>query len=82
MRRFELAEMLLAHFLDRHSGGFFFTADDQQPQTPLARQKQWQDSSTPSGNSLAAMALVRLGKLTGRMEYLESAAPRSAPPPV
>jgi hypothetical protein len=69
----QLAEMLLAHFLDRRSGGFFFTADDQQPQTPLARQKEWQDSSTPSGNALAAAALVRLGKLTGRAEYLEAA---------
>ncbi len=29
--------------------------------------------STPSGNALAAAALVRLGKLTGRVEYLEAA---------
>ena len=68
-----LADVLLAHFLDGEAGGFFFTADDQQQQTPLARQKEWQDSSTPGGNALAATALVQLGKLTGRTEYLEAA---------
>ena len=69
-----LADVLLVHFLDRQPDGFFFTADDQQQQTPLARQKEWQDSSTPSGNALAAAVLLRLGKLTGRAEYLEAAA--------
>ena len=66
-----LADILLARFADPAAGGFFFTADDQP--APLGRQKEWQDSATPSGNSLAAMALLRLGKLTGRTEYLESA---------
>ena len=66
-----LADILLARFADPAAGGFFFTADDQP--APLGRQKEWQDSATPSGNSLAAMALLRLGKLTGRSNYLESA---------
>jgi hypothetical protein len=66
-----LADILLARFGDPAAGGFYFTADDQP--TPLGRQKEWQDSATPSGNSLAAMALLRLGKLTGRTDYLESA---------
>jgi hypothetical protein len=66
-----LADTLLARFADPAAGGFFFTADDQP--APLGRQKEWQDSATPSGNSLAAMALLRLGKLTGRATYLESA---------
>ncbi len=66
-----LADTMLAKFADPDGGGFFFTADDQP--TPLGRQKEWQDSATPSGNSLAATALLRLGKLTGRTDYLESA---------
>jgi uncharacterized protein YyaL (SSP411 family) len=66
-----LADILLARFADPAAGGFFLTADDQP--TPLGRQKEWQDSATPSGNSLAAMALLRLGKLTGSTDFLESA---------
>ena len=68
-----LANTLLAHFRDPAGGGFFFTADDAEQPTPLARQKEWQDSSTPSGNALAATALLRLGKLTGRQDYLDAA---------
>jgi uncharacterized protein len=66
-----LADILLARFADPSAGGFFFTADDQP--APLGRQKEWQDSATPSGNSLAATALLRLGKLIGRTDYLDSA---------
>jgi hypothetical protein len=66
-----LADVLLSRFADPAGGGFFFTSVDQP--TPLGRQKEWQDSATPSGNSLAATALLRLGKLTARTDYLESA---------
>jgi hypothetical protein len=47
-----LADILLAHFADSDSGGFFFTSDDHEEL--VARQKDWQDSATPSGNALAA----------------------------
>jgi uncharacterized protein YyaL (SSP411 family) len=67
----ELADQTLAHFLDRESGGFFYTADD--AEQLITRQKDLQDSATPSGNSMAATALVRLGKLTGRNDFLEAA---------
>ena len=66
-----LADILLAHFADSDSGGFFFTADDHEEL--VARQKDWQDSATPSGNALAATALLRLGKLTGRADYTAAA---------
>jgi uncharacterized protein YyaL (SSP411 family) len=66
-----LADIMLAHFADRDGGGFFFTADDHE--ALVARQKDWQDSSTPSGNAMAATALLRLGKLTGRRDYLDAA---------
>lgn len=66
-----LIEIMLKHFADSRAGGFFYTADDQEQL--IARNKEMQDSSVPSGNALAAIVLVRLGKLTGRSEYLEAA---------
>ncbi len=52
-------------------GGFFYTPDD--GEQLITRQKDLQDGATPSGNSMAATAFVRLGKLTGRQDYLEGA---------
>jgi uncharacterized protein YyaL (SSP411 family) len=66
-----LADILLNHFLDRDGGGFFYTADDHE--TLITRNKDLHDSSVPSGNSMAAMGLLRLGKLTGRADYLAAA---------
>jgi len=66
-----LVEIVLKHFADSRVGGFFYTADDQEQL--IARNKEMQDSSVPSGNALAATVLVRLGKLTGRAEYLTAA---------
>jgi uncharacterized protein YyaL (SSP411 family) len=66
-----LADLMRLHFEDRESGGFFFTADDHE--RLIARNKDFHDASVPSGNGMAATALVRLGKLTGKIEYLESA---------
>ena len=63
-----LADIMLAHFADHDRGGFFYTADDHEQL--IARHKDIQDSSVPSGNALAATVLVRLGKLTGRADYL------------
>ena len=67
----QLSEIMRARFLDNSGGGFFFTADDHEPL--IARHKDIQDSSVPSGNALAATALVRLGKLTGKADLLDAA---------
>ncbi len=67
----ELAGQMITHFGDAAGDGFFFTADDHEQL--ISRQKDIQDSATPSGNSMAATALVRLGKLTGRGEYVDAA---------
>jgi uncharacterized protein YyaL (SSP411 family) len=67
----ELADVMLEHFADVDGSGFFYTAADHEPL--IARQKEVQDSSTPSGNAMAATALVRLGKLCGRTDYLDAA---------
>lgn len=70
-RACQLCELVLALFADHDAGGFFYTATDHEPL--LARQKDLQDNATPSGNSLAATVLVRLGKLCGRGDYLAAA---------
>jgi uncharacterized protein YyaL (SSP411 family) len=67
----EMADQMLAHFADREGEGFFYSPDD--GEKLLTRQKDLQDSATPSGNSMAATALVRLGKLTGRTDYVDAA---------
>jgi hypothetical protein len=66
-----LADTVLAEFEDKESGGFFFTAADHE--RLISRQKDVQDSSVPSGNSMAVTILLRLGKLCGRSDYLEAA---------
>ncbi|HUE75019.1 MAG TPA: thioredoxin domain-containing protein, partial [Pirellulaceae bacterium] len=66
-----LADIMLARFADTDHGGFFFTADDHEQL--IARNKDLHDASVPSGNAMAATALIRLGKLTGKQEYLEAA---------
>ena len=59
----ELADVLHERFADP-SGGFFYTADDHE--TLIARTKDLQDGSVPSGNAMAATALLHLSKFTGR----------------
>jgi len=66
-----LADLMRQHFEDKNNGGYFFTADDHE--RLIARNKDFHDASVPSGNGMAATALIRLGKLTGRTDYLESA---------
>jgi uncharacterized protein YyaL (SSP411 family) len=59
-----LAEVLLEHFQDTAHGGFYFTSESLHEKLPL-RPKPSFDGSEPSGNAMAALALVRLGRLTG-----------------
>jgi uncharacterized protein YyaL (SSP411 family) len=66
-----LADTLLERFEDRAHGGFFFTAHDAEPLPQ--RPKPWMDESLPSGNGVAARALLKLGHLLGETRYLEAA---------
>ncbi len=66
----EQADAMSNHFADP-AGGFFHTADDHDGL--VVRVKVGQDGSTPSGNSSAAEALLRLGRLTGREDFLQAA---------
>ncbi len=66
-----LADALLQRFEDGAHGGFFFTAHDAEvlPQRP----KPLMDESLPSGNGIAARALLKLGHLLGEPRYLDAA---------
>lgn len=66
-----LMDIVLEKFADPSGDGFFYTASDHEQL--ITRTKELTDSSTPGGNALAATALLRLGKLTGRTDYLEAA---------
>jgi hypothetical protein len=67
----ELADLTLAHFHDS-AGGFFSTADDHEQL--LVRRKDIEDAPIPSGNSAAALALLRLHAFTGEHVYRDAAA--------
>lgn len=67
----ELAETLLAFFLDEEEGGFFFTADDHEEL--IDRPKIAFDSSIPAGNAVAIELLFRLSHLLGENRYREIA---------
>ncbi len=66
-----VADSLLAHFWDKADGGFFFTPDD--GETLIARTKDPFDHAIPSGLSMAALTLLRLGSLVDP-KYAEPAA--------
>jgi uncharacterized protein len=66
-----LTDAVLERFLDHEKGGFFFTSDDHEEL--IARSKPVFDGSTPSGNSAAVMALIRLHAYTGEARYFAEA---------
>lgn len=67
----ELAQILLGQFYDIDDGGFYFTAHDHE--SLIHRPKPTMDDALPPGNAVAASALMQLGHLTGRSEYLDAA---------
>lgn len=66
-----LVQGMIARFWDANSGTFYFT--DKGHDDLLMRIKPTYDGAEPSGNSVAALALLRLGALTGKTEYRETA---------
>ena len=54
----ELSGQMLEYFWDDQGGGFFLTADD--AENLILRPKEIYDGAIPSGNSIAALVLVRL----------------------
>jgi uncharacterized protein YyaL (SSP411 family) len=62
-----IADELLRLFHDDDAGGFFTTGVD--APALIVRPKDYEDNATPSENSLAADALLRLAALTGEIRY-------------
>jgi uncharacterized protein YyaL (SSP411 family) len=65
------AEVMIERFGDPERGGFFTTAEGQS-ELPV-RRKDLEDSPIPSGNSSAALGLLRLAALSGQHRYEEQA---------
>ena len=64
-----LTDIMLKHFYDSDQGGFFQTSDLNKD--VLVRRKEIYDGAVPSGNSVAMLNLLRLGRMTGNPEYEE-----------
>jgi len=62
---------MLAQFYDAKAGGFFQT-DGRDPSV-IVRAKEDYDGAEPSGNSMAALLLLRLAQFTDRVNYREAA---------
>jgi len=65
-----LADAMLAKFYDRENGGFWqsLAARDL-----ILRVKENYDGAEPSGNSVATLALLKLGAITGRAAFTNAA---------
>ena len=62
-----LTDRMIEEFWDNEGGGFFFTGKSHE--NLIVRSKDYFDNATPSGNSVAAIVLLRLAALTGRENY-------------
>jgi len=61
-----LNQLMIELFGDKERGGFFFSGKDNQ--SLITRQKELYDGATPSGNSVAALNLLRLARMTGKID--------------
>jgi len=71
-----IADAMIARFFDATSGGFFDAeppADGKSFGVLATRRKPIQDSPTPAGNPMAAIALLRLHHYTGDAVYRDKA---------
>ena len=67
----ELDKTLAKHYEDKSDGGFFMTSDDHEDL--LVRPKPSYDGAEPSGNSVAALNLLRLFEFTTDDSYRKRA---------
>jgi len=66
-----LARTMVEEFWDEENGGFFYTGKSHEQL--ISRTKPGFDSSIPSGNSVAALVLLRLHHYTGEPDLVERA---------
>lgn len=62
-----LTDRMIDEFWDDEGGGFFFTGKSHE--NLIVRSKDYFDNATPSGNSVTALVLLRLGILTNNERY-------------
>jgi uncharacterized protein YyaL (SSP411 family) len=62
-----LADAMVARFFDRENGGFWQSGAGSEDL--ILRTKEDYDGAEPSGNSVATLALLRLGEITGREDF-------------
>jgi uncharacterized protein YyaL (SSP411 family) len=67
----KLGEQMAELFADGEEGGFFLAGKDSEKL--IARTKPNSDGAVPSGNSIAALALLKLGRLTMSRHFEEQA---------
>jgi len=67
----ELTDKMRERFEDLEKGGFFSSPEGDA--SLVMRMKDDYDGAEPSGNSIAAMNLLRLAQMTNRLEYREAA---------
>jgi len=67
----DLSRVMIDQFWDADGPGFFFTGRDHE--ALIARNKDAYDSATPSGNAMAVTGLLRLARLTARVELQKKA---------
>lgn len=67
----ELQKQMLDLFWDAQEGGFFLYGED--GERLILRPKEIYDGAMPSGNSVAALNLLRLGRITGDSFFEERA---------
>ncbi len=67
-----LNSSMIAKFWDDKNGGFYFTTGDSEDL--IVRQKEIYDGAVPSGNSVAMLNLLRLGRITAKPDLEGKAA--------
>ena len=65
----KLSKQMIELFADSKEGGFFLTGND--GEQLIARTKPGTDGAIPSGNSIAALVLLKLGRLTMNQHFIE-----------
>jgi uncharacterized protein YyaL (SSP411 family) len=68
----ELTNDMVRHFWDEDGGGLYLTPDD--GESLFVRKKEIYDGAIPSGNSVAMLNLLRLGRMTATSDLEDKAA--------
>jgi hypothetical protein len=68
----QLNNDMIKQFWDHKNGGFYFAPDDREEL--IVRQKESYDGAVPSGNSVAMLNLLKLGRITSNSDFEEKAA--------